>query len=116
MDFLIPDWLIGALPILNYVLNEIIIRVGAGWSSEDKENLVYAVSIAIVAGLILFGAAPLPEGAPTVPEGGSIADLAPYIIAVGGYAVLVLGWAWKGAVALHDTLSALGRRFGGAAA
>lgn len=108
--FPIPEWLVGALPVLNYVLNEVIIRIGGDLSADDKKNLVYAVSISIVAGLILFGGAPLPEGAPGDPGGTTLDVIVPYALAMGTYGILVLGWAWKGAQAIHDTLDALGRR------
>lgn len=110
MDFPIPEWLVGALPVLNYLINEAIIRFGGDLSGEDKSNLVYAVSIALVAGLVLFGATPPPEAMPGVPEGGALDVWVPYLLTLGTWALFVLGWAWKGAVAIHDTLSALGGR------
>lgn len=108
MDFPIPEWVVGALPILNYVLNEVIIRIGGDLSSEDKGNLVYAVSISIVAALVLFGATPPPEAAPGLPDSGAIDVWVPYLLTLSTWALFVLGWAWKGAQAIHDTLSALG--------
>lgn len=97
MDFQIPDWLIGALPVINYILNELIIRFGGDLSSEGKQNLVTAVSIAIAAGLALFGAVPVPAS----PDTTLLTDWVPYVVLLGG-------WLWGGAKALHDLLEALG--------
>ncbi len=103
--FEIPAWLIGVLPVLNYILNEAIIRVAPEMSGDDKRNLVTAVSIALVAGLAIFGAVTLPE---PVPTSGLVEDWVPWVI-------VVLGWAWGGAKAIHDGVDAVGKRASGGA-
>ena len=42
--FAMPAWLIGLLPVINYDLNEAIIRLAPHRSGQDKRNLVRAVS------------------------------------------------------------------------
>ncbi|MCE7937029.1 MAG: hypothetical protein DYG90_00215 [Chloroflexi bacterium CFX6] len=111
--FPIPEWLVGVLPVINYVLNEAIIRFGGDLSSEDKSNLVYAVSIALVSGLVLLSGTELPSAPPGAPTAGTLDVIVPYLLALGAWALFVLGWAWKGAVAIHDTLSAMGKRLSG---
>ncbi len=111
--FPIPEWLVGVLPVINFLVNEAIIRFGGSLSSDDKKNLVFAVSIAIVSGLVLFGGAALPSAPPDAPTAGTLDVLVPYILALGAWALFVLGWAWKGAIAIHDTLSAMGKRLSG---
>ena len=108
--FPIPAWLVGVLPVINYLINEGIIRFGGNLSTEDKENLVNAVSIALVSGLVLLGGTELPAAAPDMPTSTALAVIVPYLLALGAWALFVLGWAWKGAIAIHDTLSALGKR------
>lgn len=103
--FAMPAWLIGILPVINYGLNEGIIRLAPNMSGTDKRNLVRAVSITIVLGLVIFRAV----NAPVPPTGSTLLeDWAPY-------ALLLLGWIWAGAIVVHDGLDAAGKRVSGTA-
>lgn len=98
--FAMPAWLIGLLPVINYGLNEAIIRLAPHMSGQDKRNLVRAVSITVVVGLLLFRAVSLPAPLPTTML---IEDWAPW-------ALLLLGWIWAGAQVVHDAIDAAGKR------
>lgn len=103
--FQMPGWLIGLLPVINYGLNEFLIRLAPNMSGTDKRNLVRAVSITIVLGLVIFRAVT----APAPPTGSTLLeDWAPY-------ALLLLGWIWAGAQVVHDGIDAAGKRVSGAA-
>lgn len=68
--FAMPMWLVGLLPVLNYGLNEAIIRLAPTMAGADKRNLVRAVSITVVVGLVIFRAvtAPAPPTVSTLLE------------------------------------------------
>lgn len=96
-EFNIPDWLVGALPVINFIVNELIVRIGGDLSSDGKKNLVTSVSVAIAAGLAVFGGVEIPAG----PETSLLMDWAPYVLGIGLY-------VWGGAKGIHDALEALG--------
>lgn len=108
--FVIPGWLVGALPILSFGLTEFVVRVGGALTGEQKKALYRAVCLVIVGGLVLSGQTPIPFDLPAIPNPLEVDALGGFITAILAYAGAVFAYIWGGGKLLHDGLDALGFR------
>ncbi len=109
-DFVIPGWLVGALPILSFGLTELVVRLGGSLTGEQKKALYRAVCLVIVGGLVLSGQTPIPFDLPAIPNPLEVDALGGFITAILAYAGAVFAYIWGGGKLLHDGLDALGFR------
>lgn len=108
--FVIPGWLVGALPILSFGLTEFVVRLGSSLTGDQKRALYRAVCLVIVAGLVLSGQTPIPFDLPAIPNPMEVDALGGFIAALLAYAGAVFAYIWGGGKLLHDLLDAAGFR------
>lgn len=99
--FVLPAWFLGLVPTIVWLLNAVIFKAiesgtGKELDSTAKRIIVIALSLAIVAGLILSGSVALPAPIPSEPDP----------LAWGAWVLLLAGYAWAGATMIYALIEA----------